>query len=71
MSLSQSSTYLARLRGNAAQAVHDGATATDLLLGVVMVTRGLSRPGADDIDDAAELAGHLADLNDLRGVKTP
>lgn len=64
--LPQHYTYLARMRGNAAQALSDHANTVDLLLAVLLVTRGHSRPTDVDIDDAAVLAEQLHALNDLR-----
>lgn len=66
MSLPTSNTYLTRMRGNAAQALQDGATPADLLLAVALVTRGHNRPTPADLDDADELADHLDALNTFR-----
>jgi hypothetical protein len=64
--LPQHYTYLERLRGNAQQALWDGANLVDLTLAMVLVTRGRARPTEVDINDAAVLAEQLASLNDMR-----
>lgn len=62
----QEHVYLTRMRGNIANALADHANLVDLMLALVLVTRGHNRPDEIDIDDAATLAAQLYDLNEIR-----
>lgn len=61
-------TYLDRMRANAAQALAEGATVTDLVAQVLTVTRKVSRPGAAEAEDAAEVTELVEVLNEYRGA---
>ena len=62
----QHHVYLTRMRGNAAHALQDHANFVDLMLALLLVTRGNSRPTEVDIDDAAVLAEQMYALNEMR-----
>lgn len=62
-------TFLDRMRANAAQALAEGASVADVVAQVLTVTRrGITRPGQAEVEDAAEVTELVEVLNESRGT---
>lgn len=59
-------TFLDRMRGNVAMALHNDATLAQVQAHVLAISRGMTRPGLDEHLDGQELAEHAETLNHFR-----